>query len=217
MAYELRVHSFFTSLQGEGRFAGYPSAFLRLSGCNLACAWCDAHEAATDVQSETLSVADAAGQLLRSGPRDICITGGEPLLQEPAVAELLALLPADRRVVIETNGSISFTALRKRFPALYFSADWKTPSSCASRFDRSNLDAIGERGWIKFVVAERRDLDFVADHAPDAAARGIELYVSPVFERGAVWYAEVAAFVTSLSETHPARFQLQLHKVLGIP
>lgn len=213
----LRIHSFFTSLQGEGRFAGYPSVFLRLSGCNLACAWCDAHEAASGEQAETLTVAEAAGQLVRSGLRDICITGGEPMLQEPAVAELLALLPADRRVVIETNGSIPFTALRKRFPALYFSADWKTPSSHDARFARSNLAAIGERGWIKFVVAERRDLDFVADNAPEAAAHGIELYVSPVFERGAAWYAEVAAFVTALSETHPSRFQLQLHKVLGIP
>jgi 7-carboxy-7-deazaguanine synthase len=217
MSGEFRIHSFFTSLQGEGRFAGYPSAFLRLSGCNLACAWCDAHEAASGGQSETLTVAEAAEQIVRSGLRDICITGGEPMLQEPAVGELLAMLPADRRVVMETNGSLSFAALRKRFPALYFSADWKTPSSGTPRFERSNLEVIGERGWIKFVVAERRDLDFVADHAPEAAACGIELYVSPVFERGAVWFAEVAAFVTALSEDHPTRFQLQLHKVLGIP
>jgi len=212
----LAIHSLFISLQGEGRFAGYPTVFLRLAGCNLSCAWCDATAAAAGRPTETISVTEAASRLLYPGLRDICITGGEPLSQEPSLAVLFSLLPADRRVTIETNGTYPIAELRSRFPSLFFSVDWKTPSAGETSFDMTNLDAVGANGWIKFVVAERHDLDFVVVHAPQAAARGIEVYVSPVFERGATWFAEVAAFVSAFQNC-PLRFQLQLHKLLDIP
>ncbi len=215
---KLAIHSFFTSLQGEGRFVGVPTAFLRLAQCNLSCAWCDAHEAATGVVSEILSPEETARRLAGSGLRDICITGGEPLLQEETLTETLALLPADRRITIETNGALPIAHFRARFPSVFFSVDWKTPSSGEEdSFDTDNLLSLGEQGWLKFVVADARDLDFVAACAPRAARYGIEMFVSPVFEKGPAWFSTVATFVTEKNPTLPLRFQLQLHKVLGIP
>ncbi|HNT28510.1 MAG TPA: 4Fe-4S cluster-binding domain-containing protein [bacterium] len=213
----LSVHSIFSSIQGEGRFAGYPTAFLRLAGCNLSCAWCDAHEAARSVGAFPLSVAEAFARLTASGLRDTCITGGEPLLQGTAVAELLDRLLPLRRVVIETNGSLPIVSLKRRFPSVSFSVDWKMPSAGEPSFQEEILADLGPEDWIKFVVADRRDLDHVATALPAVASKGIESFVSPVFERGSAWFAEVGAFVTTLPARHPVRFQLQLHKMLGIP
>ncbi len=215
---KLAIHSFFTSLQGEGRFVGVPTAFLRLAQCNLSCAWCDAHAAATGAVSEILSPEETARRLTGYGLRDICITGGEPLFQEEPLTEMLALLPANRRITIETNGSLSIAPLRSRFPTLFFSVDWKTPSSGEEdSFDTDNLRSLDEQGWIKFVVADEHDLEFVAACAPQVSRYGIEMFVSPVFEKGPAWFSTVAAFVTEKSATLPLRFQLQLHKMLGIP
>ncbi len=215
---KLAVHSFFASLQGEGCFIGVPTAFLRLAQCNLSCEWCDAYEAATGSVAEMLSPKETAQRLAGYGVRDLCITGGEPLLQEEPLAEMLSLLPTDRRITIETNGSLPIARLRARFPALFFSVDWKTPSSGEEdSFDTDNLLSLGERGWLKFVVANESDLDFVASCVFRAAHYDIEVFVSPVFEKGPAWFSTVAAFVLRMSTTFPFRFQLQLHKVLGIP
>ncbi|HSA32538.1 MAG TPA: 4Fe-4S cluster-binding domain-containing protein [bacterium] len=213
----LSVHSIFSSIQGEGRFAGYPTAFLRLAGCNLSCAWCDAHEAARSVGAFPFSVAEAFARLTAPGLRDICITGGEPLLQEEAVTELSGRLVPVHRVVIETNGSLSLASFKSAFPSVSLSVDWKSPSAGSASFLADNLEVLGETDWIKFVVADPLDLDHVAAALPAVASRGIEAFVSPVFERGPAWFAEVGAFVTALSARHPVRFQLQLHKILGVP
>ena len=213
----LSVHSIFSSLQGEGRFAGYPTVFLRLAGCNLSCAWCDAREAAQAAGAFPLSVAEASARLTAPGIRDVCITGGEPLLQDAAVTEVLGRLVPTHRVVIETNGSLVIAPLKREFPSVSFSVDWKTPSAGAPSFREENLTALGTEDWIKFVVADRHDLDHVAAALPATTARGIEVFVSPVFERGPAWFNEVGAFVASVAARHPVRFQLQLHKMLGIP
>lgn len=211
----LAIHSLFVSIQGEGRFSGYPSLFLRLSGCNLSCSWCDAHEAAQEPPREFLLPHEVAARFSQVSIHDICITGGEPLLQEKALSEMLSLLPHNRRVTIETNGSLPIAPLRRQFPSLFFSVDWKTPSSGEHRsFDPSNLAVIGKTGWIKFVVADRNDLDFVAEHAPNVLKHGVEIFVSPVFEKGPLWFAEVASFVANFSL--PLRLQIQIHKIVGV-
>ncbi len=217
MNHLLVVHSSFHSLQGEGRFVGVPTVFLRLAGCNLACAWCDAREAAAGNGAERWGITETAARLVQSDFRDICITGGEPLLQEAALGELLTLLPPDRRVVIETNGSLSIASLRKRFPYLFFSVDWKPPSAGTTLFVPENLTHIGEYGWIKFVVADRGDLAFLAAHAPEAARHGVEIFVSPIFERGTAWMHDIAAAVLRLGAEMPIRLQVQMHKVIGVP
>lgn len=96
----------FYSLQGEGVSAGTPAVFLRLAGCNLHCAWCDTKYSWG--AGVSLSAAEAAAQVLPllGGGAHLVITGGEPLLQEPELAELLALLPADLYVEVETNGTL---------------------------------------------------------------------------------------------------------------
>lgn len=213
----LTVHSIFSSLQGEGRFAGYPTMFLRLAGCNLSCDWCDAREAARGAGAFPLSVAEAFSRLTSPGLRDICITGGEPFLQETDLAALTALLLTDHRLVIETNGSLPIASFKREFPSVALSVDWKTPSAGAASFQEETLAVLGSEDWIKFVVADRRDLDHVDATLDRVALHGIEIFVSPVFERGAEWFAEVGAFVAALAARYPIRFQLQLHKALGIP
>ena len=114
----------FASLQGEGPSAGRPSTFIRLSRCNLACVWCDtaytwrfegnnhAHRAAQTFERNanqvTLSEEDAAARIMALKPRRLVITGGEPLLQAPALARMIPLL-AEMHIEVETNGTVAPT------------------------------------------------------------------------------------------------------------
>jgi organic radical activating enzyme len=170
----------FASLQGEGPSAGRPSTFVRLSRCNLACVWCDTaytwrftgdnrphrdgvtyDRAANQV---TLSEQDVAARIAALGGNRLVITGGEPLLQAPALARLLALLP-DMHVEVETNGTVAppptLDALVDQYnvsPKLSHSGN---PAELALPPERLAHWAGEPRAWFKFVVAEPDDLDEV--------------------------------------------------------
>jgi organic radical activating enzyme len=170
----------FASLQGEGPSAGRPSTFVRLSRCNLACVWCDTaytwrftgdnrphrdgvtyDRAANQV---TLSEQDVAARIATLGGNRLVITGGEPLLQAPALARMLALLP-DMHVEVETNGTVAppavLDALVDQYnvsPKLSHSGN---PAELALAPERLAHWAGEPRAWFKFVVAAPRDVDEV--------------------------------------------------------
>jgi organic radical activating enzyme len=170
----------FASLQGEGQSAGVPCAFIRLSRCNLACVWCDTaytwhfdgddrpHRAELSFDRKanqvTLSPLDAARMIDRFEPRRLVITGGEPLLQQGALAELAALLP-EHAIEVETNGTVEpaarFDAYVDQYnvsPKLSHSGN---PAALALIPPRMRHWASEPRAFFKFVIAEPADVDEV--------------------------------------------------------
>jgi organic radical activating enzyme len=171
----------FASLQGEGPSAGRPSVFIRLSRCNLACIWCDTaytwrfsgdnrphrDDRAFDraANQVALSEAEAATRIAALGGSRLVITGGEPLLQAPALARMIAALPRGMHVEVETNGTVApppaLDALVGQYNVSPKLAHSGNPAAVALPADRLAHWAAEPRAWFKFVVASPGDVDEV--------------------------------------------------------
>ena len=174
----------FASLQGEGPSQGRPCAFVRLSRCNLACVWCDTaytwrfegdnrpHRAQLTYERKanqvTLDEAEAARRIAALGQPRLVVTGGEPLLQAPAVARMLAFLP-DMRVEIETNGTVApppaLDALVAQYNVSPKLAHSGNPADLALPPERLRAWAAEPRAAFKFVVARPADIEEVLELA----------------------------------------------------
>ena len=153
----MKVCEAFRSLQGEGKKIGVPTFFIRSVGCNLMCSWCDTQYASSEA-GEEMSV-DEIMELVKDD-RDVCLTGGEPMLQ-PDILELIERLSkAGKTVVLETNGSISL----KDVPAydnIIISMDIKCPcSEMQDRMDFDNIAMLKEKDQLKFVISDGGDLEY---------------------------------------------------------
>ncbi|WP_332449068.1 7-carboxy-7-deazaguanine synthase QueE [Methanoculleus sp.] len=199
------VSEIFRSLQGEGLNQGRPCTFVRLTGCNLRCAWCDTDYAREG--GEEMSVIEVLDQVWLLNGRHICITGGEPLLQREEVLELLKKFSLHGYTVeIETNGTRDF---REMQPYATICMDVKCPSS-GERSDLRLLPFISQRDCAKFVVADEDDLLYARAVMARYKIRG-EVFFSPVEGSD---YRAIADYI--VEENLPVRFQLQLHKILGV-
>jgi 7-carboxy-7-deazaguanine synthase len=218
------ITEIFKSIQGEGTRAGLPCIFVRLTGCNLRCVWCDTEYAfhggtkysLDDVLAKVSALAgEGAGRVSL-----VEITGGEPLLQPetPALAE--KLLAAGYTVMIETSGERFIGVLPREVIKI---VDVKCPDSGeADTFDLANLDAMGPEDEIKFVIASRRDYDFARDFTErhQLASRVRQVLFSPVFaDPAGRWPGlnarELAEWI--LADGLPVRLGLQLHKFIWDP
>ena len=164
----MKLNSIFHSIQGEGRFQGYPSDFIRFFGCNLNCSYCDTKYTLSGDSFYFMTPEETAEKLNKSDVFDLCITGGEPMCQEGELLKFLILL-SGKRISLETNGSFELEPLYRAFSAaktdseLFFSTDWKTPASGNPVFDERNISFLKKSGagWIKFVAGSSEDLDFI--------------------------------------------------------
>jgi 7-carboxy-7-deazaguanine synthase len=201
----MRVSEIFRSIQGEGRSQGLITTFVRLSGCNLNCAWCDTPYARTG--GKEVPVGDIFQAVEFSSCGRVCITGGEPLLQRDGVVALAERLHgAGYRVEIETNGTLDFSPLQK-YASICM--DVKCPSS-GEKSDLSLLSRISGNDAVKFVVEGAGDLDYAHDVIVSSPIPG-EYLVSPVFG------SDCAALARQvLDRNMPVRFQVQLHRILGV-
>lgn len=204
------VTEIFTSLQGEGTYAGLPCVFVRLTGCSLRCAWCDSAYAFTG--GDERSVSSIVEEVLSTGVPLVEITGGEPLEQEAFYPLTEALLDRGCTVLVETGGHVSVERVDPRVIKIL---DVKCPGSgMADANDLSNLRRLGPRDEVKFVVADRRDFDFALDvvreHELDER---LTVLISPVFESDLSAVApRVAEWVRDSGRR--LRLNLQLHKLL---
>src|SRR5215813_11037154 len=153
----LVVHEIYASIQGESTFAGLPCTFVRTTGCNLRCAWCDTPQAfygGTRMRRE-----EVLAKALATGTRLVELTGGEPLLQPGVVPLLRELCDAGRTVLIETSGEADVSRVD---PRVHKIMDLKAPGSGEGHRNRwSNLDHLTARDEIKFVLAGRADYDWM--------------------------------------------------------
>ena len=150
----LKVNEMFSSIQGEGIYMGIPMFFIRLTGCNLRCKWCDTKYAFTE--GKDMTVEAVAKEADKSGLDWLTLTGGEPLLQDD-VYPLMYKLIDHHKILVETNGSLSIEDVPTE-ENIVISLDIKTPSSGmhkAMNFD--NLEYLGPGDFVKFVIMDDED------------------------------------------------------------
>jgi 7-carboxy-7-deazaguanine synthase len=218
------ITEIFKSVQGEGTRAGLPCIFVRLTGCNLRCTWCDTAYAFYGGTKYSLDeIVDRVRVLAGDGSGRVPlveITGGEPLLQPetPALAE--RLLAEKYTVMIETSGERFVGTLARNVIKI---VDVKCPDSGeGDTFNMENLEALSRDDEIKFVIASRGDYEFARDFTVQhkLAARVGQVLFSPVFPDPAKsWPGLSARDLTEwiLSDGLPVRLGLQLHKFIWDP
>lgn len=203
----LRITEIFHSLQGEARPAGYPTAFIRLTGCPLRCVYCDTSYAFQG--GMRLGIADVLERIAGYGVRHVCVTGGEPLAQ-PACLELLAALcDAGYSVSLETSGALDISAVDARVMVVL---DIKTPDSGEGERNLwANLARLKREDQLKFVICSRADYEWAKGVLDERKLEQLcEVLFSPSW--GQLPARDLAEWV--LADRLPVRFQLQLHKYL---
>jgi len=205
----LVVTEIFRSLQGESSFSGLPCVFVRLTGCSLRCVWCDSayafHGGTTKTLEEVLTEVAAHGVPL------VELTGGEPLEQEGFYPLAAALCDREYTVLVETGGHVP---LGRVDPRVIKIVDVKCPGSGMEHAnDLPNLELLGPRDEVKFVVADRRDFDWAVDFVRGHGLDKHTVLISPVFEGGASPIASALGEWVRDSGLK-LRFNLQLHKIL---
>ena len=201
----MKVAEIFRSLQGEGKNQGKPCLFIRLAGCNLHCTWCDTSYAQNGgIEMSVDSILEHARNLNSSY---VCITGGEPLLQADELEPLLIQLSRQGAAIdIETNGTIDFTRVQ---PYASICMDIKCPSS-GEQSDLGLLDALLPQDSVKFVVQDENDCLYAREIITSHKIPG-QIFFSPVFGSD---YSPLVRFI--LKNDLPVRFQVQLHKLIGV-
>jgi len=207
----MKVCELFTSIQGEATYAGTPCTFIRLTGCNLRCSYCDttySYEEGTEMTIDAVMDAVSA-----EGIRLVEITGGEPLLQHDEVVDLTKrLLDAGYKVLIETNGTLGLSCLDSRTVVIM---DIKTPSSgMAAHNNLANLPYIKPNDEIKFVICNRIDYEWAKKMV---LAQGLSKRCTILFSPavGSISPRELAGWI--VQDRLQVRLNMQLHKIIYDP
>jgi 7-carboxy-7-deazaguanine synthase len=206
-AERLRLTEIFLSVQGEARAVGWPTVFVRLTGCPLRCQYCDTAYAFHG--GEWWDIEAILAEVAKHGVRHVCVTGGEPLAQKRCLVLLEKLCAAGYEVSLETSGAIDIAGVDARVSRVL---DLKTPGSMEMHRNRlENLPLLTAHDQVKFVICDRADYEWargmLAEHG---LAQRCEVLFSPSFDQVAP--RELAEWI--LADRLPVRFQMQLHKAL---
>jgi len=206
-ARRLKITEIFYSLQGEADTVGFPTVFVRLTGCPLRCQFCDTAYAFHGGEWRTLD--EVLATVGNYSPRYVCVTGGEPLAQKNCLPLLTRLCDANYRVSIETSGAMPLDGVDSRVIRV---VDVKTPGSGEERRNRyDDLALLRPDEQIKFVICDRADYDWSREKITALGlARRCQVLFSPSAEQ--LPARQLADWI--LEDRLPVRFQMQLHKVL---
>jgi 7-carboxy-7-deazaguanine synthase len=206
-AIELKINEIFFSIQGESSWVGFPTVFVRTSGCHLRCTYCDTKYAYHEGQMS--QVAQVLSKVAEYPTRYVCVTGGEPLLQPGVYSLLTQLCDLNYHVSLETSGDKDCARVDSRVKKII---DVKTPDSGEpNTFNSANLHFADVNSEFKFVICSERDFMWAEKFAyeKNLFAKSNVLY-SPSFKSiSERWLAEKI-----LNAKSPARLQLQLHKYI---
>ncbi len=222
----MQITEIYKSIQGESTYAGLPCVFVRLTGCNLRCTWCDSEYTFTGGHRMTIEEVETEVAGLSPGCGLVEITGGEPMLQERDVAPLMErLLRSGYTVLLETSGERPLARVPNGVIKI---VDVKCPNSGEpDTFDPDNLDALKPHDELKFVLSDRTDYefarDFVARH--DLSSRVNAVLFSPAFSKDAAGARDTSQCLLDprelaewmLADNVPARLNLQIHKFVWDP
>jgi 7-carboxy-7-deazaguanine synthase len=208
----------FLSINGEGTRAGQLAFFIRFTGCNLRCSYCDTAWAnAPDAPHQVLTEQQLCALVRDSGSRNVTITGGEPLLQSD-VKTFLSLLCQDSSlfVEIETNGAVPLMPFCDIPNRPSFTMDYKLPSSNMEKcMVLENLPLLTQRDTLKFVCGSQEDLERAAEIIEEYQLQGrTHIYLSPVY--GKISPADMVEFMKA-RRLNDVNLQLQLHKFIWDP
>ena len=203
----LKITEIFLSLQGEARDTGWPTVFVRLTGCPLRCQYCDT--AYAFFGGEWRGIDEILAEVASHGVRHVCVTGGEPLAQKRCLDLLRRLCDAGYRVSLETSGAIDVADVDPRVSRVL---DIKTPGSAEVDRNRwENLALLTAHDQIKFVICSREDYDWsrsiVAEHR---MAERCDVLFSP--SKSEISARDLADWI--VQDRLPVKFQMQLHKLL---
>lgn len=203
----LKVNEIFYTIQGESSCTGLPCVFVRLTGCNLRCVYCDTKYAYK--KGKNMAVDQIVEQVSQYECPLVEITGGEPLLQEDTSQLAKSLADDGLRVLVETNGTQNIDSLKEGIVRI---VDIKTPGSGeADKTDWKNLDRLDRQDEVKFVLTSQADYDWTKEvirrHRLDDR---VTVFLSPVLRR--LDPSELARWI--LKDRLNVRLQLQLHKIL---
>ena len=204
---KLRITEIFASIQGESTRAGVPTVFVRLTGCPLRCVWCDTEYAFHGGNNRSIDA--VVDEVLDHGLAHVCVTGGEPLAQRACLALLTALCDAGLSVSLETSGALDIASVDERVSRVM---DLKAPASGeAARNLWSNIAHLRGHDEVKIVVADETDYQWARDRIVEhSLATRCTVLLSPV--QGKLDPVRLAEWI--VRDRLPARFQLQLHKLL---
>ncbi|MEL9999502.1 MAG: radical SAM protein [Thermoplasmata archaeon] len=202
----MKVNEIFYSIQGEGVYMGIPMVFVRFTGCNLRCSWCDTKYAWEE--GKEMKIDEILAEIKKYKTNWVCITGGEPLLQEDIYKFIDRLLNMGYKILLETNGSITLENLPCE-DNLIVDMDIKTPSSGMSKFmDLSNLEILGPKDTVKFVIANQEDYAFFKEFIKNNEIKG-EIILQPEGNKNLKWLVEKV-----LEDQLNVRVLPQLHKIV---
>lgn len=202
----LKITEIFGSIQGESDLMGWPTVFVRLTGCPLRCRWCDTPYSFHG--GEWLDLDDILDRVAGFGFERVCVTGGEPLAQKRCLELLARLCDSGYTVSLETSGALDVSAVDARVIKV---VDFKAPGSAEeARNLWANLDHLGPADQIKIVVADRADFDWAVAQIGQRRMDRWQVLLSPVWAE--LQPRELAEWL--LEAGVAARLQLQLHKYL---
>lgn len=203
----LRITEIFLSIQGEAANAGWPTVFVRLTGCPLRCGYCDTAYAFHG--GRWMSLDEVLDTVADYGVTHVCVTGGEPLAQRRCPALLVRLCDAGYRVSLETSGALDVGGVDPRVVRV---VDLKTPGSRESaRNMMENLSYLGPRDVVKFVICDRADYEWARDMlSEERLTERCQVFFSPSW--GQLDPGQLSEWV--LEDRLEVRLQLQLHKII---
>jgi 7-carboxy-7-deazaguanine synthase len=205
---ELRVTEIFLSIQGEANSAGYPTVFVRLTGCPLRCQYCDSEYAFFGGEKQSLE--QIAEAVTNYGADYVCVTGGEPLAQRECLPLLSMLCDKGFNVSLETSGAMP---IDKVDPRVSIVMDLKTPASGeVDRNQYSNISHLEPKDQLKFVICDRQDYDWAVFKLDeyDLKNKVDNIFFSPSYEQ--LEADKLAGWI--IEDRLPVRLQTQLHKSL---
>lgn len=203
--HHLRVTEIFKSIQGEGQSSGHVTTFIRLTGCNLRCSWCDTTYAYT--KGELVPVEAIVAKVKELGCLNICLTGGEPLSQTNVTKLLKALKELGCHILVETNGTIDIS----QFPYVdRFVVDWKLPGAKPKvPFNKANLKYLRPTDELKFVIANKEDYKEAKNIIKNLQTKA-KIIMSPRWHKRTI--KNLAKWL--IADNLPVKYSLQVHKVI---
>lgn len=214
------INEIFYSIQGEGLSIGIPTIFIRTAKCNLRCVWCDTkyayyqgkemkiEEILKEIKKYKVKIQRFEKAFLNNKLLNVCITGGEPLMQKETKNLIEKLLKLNYKIVLETNGSLSIADLPNS-KNLIISLDIKCPSSLMhEKMDFANLKFLRKKDQLKFVIADKEDY-FHAKNIIKKHRINAEIVFQPCYKKNFQKLAELF-----LKDNLNARFLIQMHKVI---
>ncbi len=213
----MKINEIFFSVQGESSYAGLPCTFVRLTGCNLRCSYCDTRHAYEDGEDRTIE--QVTDIVARFPARVVEVTGGEPLLQEETPSLIAALVERRYKVLLETNGSLSLRGIDEKATAIM---DIKCPGSGMSGHVLwDNLKVLRSHDEIKFVLTDRSDFEWALDVIEKHRLQEKHIvHLSPAYgvlepQQLAAWMLDSPIAASGgYAGSGSVRLQLQLHKYI---